>query len=85
MRRKTKEHIGYAALNAAFIILCLVTLVPIFYALSVSFSGAGSTLSGDFSFIPEDPSLENYRAILFDEPFLLWLKNSLLLLSLIHI
>lgn len=79
MRRKTKEHIGYAALNAAFIILCLVTLVPIFYALSVSFSGAGSTLSGDFSFIPEDPSLENYRAILFDEPFLLWLKNSLLL------
>ena len=45
MRRKTKEHIGYAALNAAFIILCLVTLVPIFYALSVSFSGAGSTLS----------------------------------------
>ena len=79
MRRKTKEHIGYAALNAAFIILCLVTLVPIFYALSVSFSGAGSTLSGDFSFIPEDPSLENYRAILFAEPFLLWLKNSLLL------
>lgn len=53
----------------AFIILCLVTLVPIFYALSVSFSGAGSTLSGDFSFIPEDPSLENYRPSSSTSPF----------------
>ena len=47
--------------------------------MNVSFSGPGSSLSGDFTFLPEDPSLENYRAILFDEPFLLWLKNSLLL------
>ena len=31
------------------------------------------------SFLPKDPTLENYRAILFDKPFLLWLKNSLFL------
>lgn len=79
MKRKTKERLGYAALNLAFILLCLVTLIPIYYAVNVSFSGPGSSLSGDFTFLPEDPSLENYRAILFDEPFLLWLKNSLLL------
>ena len=79
MKRKTKERIGYIALNMAFILLCLVTLIPIYYAVNVSFSGPGSSLSGDFSFLPENPSLENYRAILFDEPFLLWLKNSLLL------
>lgn len=79
MKRKTKERIGYIALNLAFILLCLVTLIPIYYAVNVSFSGSGSSLSGDFSFLPENPSLENYRAILFDEPFLLWLKNSLLL------
>ena len=79
MKRKTKERLSYAALNVVFILLCSVTLIPILYAVSVSFSGAGTSLSGDFSFIPSDPSLENYRAILFDEPFLLWLKNSLLL------
>ena len=44
-----------------------------------SVTSAGASLSGDFSFIPEHPSFENYRAILLDEPFLLWLKNSLLL------
>lgn len=79
MKRKVKERLGYAALNMAFVLLCAVTLVPILYAVSVSFSGAGASLSGDFSFIPEHPSFENYRAILLDEPFLLWLKNSLLL------
>ena len=79
MKRKTKEYLSYAALNIVFILLCFITLIPILYAVSVSFSGTGTSLSGDFSFIPSNPSLENYRAILFDEPFLIWLKNSLLL------
>lgn len=69
MKRKTKERIGYIALNLAFILLCLVTLIPIYYAVNVSFSGPGSSLSGDFSFLPEDPSLENYRAILLTSHF----------------
>lgn len=74
MKRKTKECLSYAALNIVFILLCFITLIPILYAVSVSFSGTGTSLSGDFSFIPSSPSLENYRAILFDEPFLIWLK-----------
>ena len=55
MKRKTKERIGYIALNIAFILLCLVTLIPIYYAVNVSFSGPGSSLSGDFSFLPRTP------------------------------
>lgn len=79
MRNKRKNAARLALLNAAFILLCLVTLVPVLYALSISFSGQGTALSGSLSFLPEDPTLENYRAILFDKPFLLWLKNSLTL------
>lgn len=79
MTRKGKNTARLALLNAAFILLCLVTLVPVLYALSISFSGQGAALSGDLSFLPKDPTLENYRAILFDKPFLLWLKNSLFL------
>lgn len=79
MTRKGKNTARLALLNAAFLLLCLVTLVPVLYALSISFSGQGAALSGDLSLLPEDPTLENYRAILFDKPFLLWLKNSLLL------
>lgn len=79
MHRHTKQAAKAIALNLIFILLCLVALVPILYALSVSFSGKGAALSGSLSFLPENPTLENYRAILFDQPFLLWMKNSLLL------
>lgn len=79
MSRHTKRLAKAVLLNLIFVLLCLVALVPILYALSVSFSGKGAALSGSLSFWPKDPTLENYRAILFDEPFLLWMKNSLLL------
>lgn len=79
MRRQNKRLVKAVLLNLVFVLLCLVALVPILYALSVSFSGKGAALSGSLSFWPKDPTLENYRAILFDEPLLLWMKNSLLL------
>lgn len=79
MHSHTKQAAKAVALNLIFILLCLVALVPILYTLSVSFSGKGAALSGNLSFLPENPTLENYRAILFDQPFLLWMKNSLLL------
>lgn len=79
MRSKRKNMARLALLNAAFLLLCMVTLVPVLYALSISFSGQGAALSGGLSFFPKDPTLENYRVILFDKPFLRWLKNSLLL------
>lgn len=79
MTRKRKNAARLALLNIAFTLLCVVTLVPVLYALSISFSGQGAALSGSLSFLPKAPTLENYRAILFEKPFLLWLKNSMLL------
>ena len=79
MSRQNQRLVKAVLLNLVFVLLCLVALVPILYALSVSFSGKGAALSGSLSFWPKDPTLENYRAILFDEPLLLWMKNSLLL------
>ena len=78
-KKKALEGVKLTALNIAFVLLCAVTLVPVLYALSISFSGQGAALSGGLSFLPENPTLENYGAILFDKPFLLWLKNSLIL------
>ena len=78
-KKKALDGAKLTVLNLAFILLCAVTLVPILYALSISFSGEGAALSGDLSFLPQNPTLENYRAILVDKPFLLWLKNSLIL------
>ncbi len=77
--RKWKTAAKGIVLNMVYILLCFIALVPILYALNVSLSGKGAALSGSLSIWPKDLTFENYRAILFDEPFLLWLKNSLLL------
>lgn len=76
---RTETAVKGIVLNSIYILLCLTVLLPIFYALIVSFGGKNAVLSGSLSILPKDPTLENYRTILIDEPFLLWLKNSLLL------
>lgn len=79
MKKKTKECVGLVFVNAFFILLCFLTLVPILYAFSVSLNANNSLLSSDFSFIPKQLTLDNYRAVFMDEPILLWFKNSLIL------
>jgi len=79
MKRKLREGISLTALNLFFVALCFVTLIPILYALSVSLSGSGSLLSSDFSFIPKNFSLQNYREVIFGEDIAAWFKNTVLL------
>ena len=78
-KRKWKEGAGLTALNLFFLVLCFATLIPILYALSVSFSGSNSLLSSDFSFIPRDFTLDNYREVLFGEDITVWFRNTVFL------
>lgn len=77
--KRTKKICKAFILNIFFICVCLIALVPILYAFSVSINGQNSLLGSNFSFIPRDFTLANYRAVFFDKPVLLWLKNSLIL------
>ena len=78
-RKKIKNTIKLTALHITFIMICLVCLVPILYALSLSFSGSSSALSSDFHLIPQDFTWKNYQAVFTEKPFLMWLKNSVIL------
>lgn len=77
--KKVRENIGLTALNLFFAALCFVTLIPILYALSVSLNGQNSLLSSDFSFIPKDFTLNNYKEVLFGEDILTWFGNTVFL------
>ncbi len=77
--RKTFERIGLILLNILFIAVCLAVIVPILYAFSVSLNASNSILGSDFSFIPKQFTLANYRAVFVDQPVLLWLGNTLVL------
>ncbi|MDF2845433.1 MAG: putative sugar transporter, permease protein [Herbinix sp.] len=78
-KSKLKKHLGLTALNVFFIIICTIGLLPILYALSLAFSGSGGALTSDLSFLPKNPTWNNFRVILLEEPFLIWLKNSMIL------
>lgn len=78
-KKKFKQMTGLTILNLLFIIISILALIPILYALSVSLSSGGMGLGSKHFFLPDNPTLKNYAAIIKDEPFLLWLKNSVIL------
>ena len=78
-RKKLKESCTLTALTIFFIVLCFVTLIPILYAVSVSLNGQNSLLSSDFSFIPKNFTLDNYKAVLLGEDIMTWFKNTVIL------
>lgn len=76
---KVGKVAAYAVLNFVFLCLCTLGLIPILYALFLSLSsGSGAYISGT-SLFPENPTIENYKAIIMEKPFLIWLKNSVTL------
>jgi arabinogalactan oligomer / maltooligosaccharide transport system permease protein len=56
---------------------CVITLYPVLRIVAVSLRPGNRLLSTDLSLIPPDATLESYRIILFDKPFLQWIWNSL--------
>lgn len=79
MNKKIRKYSKAMLLNIFFILCCFIALVPILYAFSVSLSGQNSLLGSNFSFIPKDYTLANYRAVLVEKPVMLWFKNSFIL------
>jgi arabinogalactan oligomer/maltooligosaccharide transport system permease protein len=77
--RKVTKWFGMGALHVFFISICFLTMVPILYALSISLNGANSILGSDFSFIPRNFTLDNYIAVITEEPVLLWFGNTIIL------
>ncbi len=82
IKNKHKRTFKLALLNVVFILLCFVTLIPIIYALSVSLNASNSIITTELRLFPREITLNNYKEMLFNQPFLLWAKNSFLLSSL---
>lgn len=79
MNRKAKRKVLLLTVNVLFVILCLLVLTPILYTLLLSVSGRSAGLTTGSSLLPEQYTLENYRRILTEEPFLKWLFHSIVL------
>lgn len=75
--------INWVRLGISYIILAItaaIAVFPIYYIIITSVNPIPTLASITLrSLLPENPSLEAYYYILFREPFLLWLRNSLIL------
>jgi len=66
-------------IHAALWFACLIAIYPILRIISVSLRPGNTLLSTDLALIPDGATLESYRIMLFDKPFLSWLWNSLMI------
>ncbi len=64
--------------HAAVWVFILFAIFPILQILGISLRPGDQLYTTDLSLIPEGATLEAYRNILFDKPFPLWIRNSLL-------
>ncbi len=74
-----KRKSGLFFLNLFFILLCAAALVPILYVFELSFDGGRGALSSGLALLPKEPTLDNYRRIIVEKPFMRWLLNSVIL------
>ena len=78
-KKKRIQILQLSGLHIFYIILCLLALVPILYALNLSFEKGGGALSSGLSLFPKEFTLDNYKNILIQKPFLRWFYNSAVL------
>lgn len=79
MSKRTKNRLQLVGLHVFYCGICLIALVPIFYALSLSFSSGSSALSSKLTLINGNFTLENYKAVVTEKPFFRWFYNSAVL------
>jgi len=66
-------------IHMTLIICCIIAIYPITRIFSVSLRPGDRLLTTDLKIIPEDASWDNYKEVLLDSNFLLWLWNSILI------
>ncbi|XFA99075.1 sugar ABC transporter permease [Candidatus Izemoplasma sp. B36] len=78
-KKKIKKLITKFILNLFFISIIFITLIPIFYAISVSLSETNSLVSSEFSLFHLDLSYNNYLELFKNYDIGLWFINSTIL------
>lgn len=77
MKRRAAWTPGRILLHAALVLFTAATVYPILQIVTVSLRPGDRLYSTSLALIPERATLEAYRIMLFEKPFLLWLRNSL--------
>ncbi|MGA9117609.1 MAG: sugar ABC transporter permease [Bacteroidota bacterium] len=75
---RPKTILRRVASYAVLILFSAIAVYPVLQVVTISLRPADRLLSTSLEVIPENATLEAYRSLFTDRPFLLWMGNSLL-------
>ncbi|MFH2103843.1 MAG: sugar ABC transporter permease [Chloroflexota bacterium] len=83
MKRKTRPIVRILQVFAA-IVATIIAVYPVWFIVLASGRAGDRLLTFNLAgmFIPTEWTFENYQAMLFDQPFLTWMRNSLMVAGL---
>ncbi len=84
----TKRNGPSPYLIASYLVLAIagiISLIPFLYVVSTSLKDTASLFSYPPEWIPSEPTLDNFRSLLTDHPYLRWTLNSLIVASAVTI
>lgn len=77
-RLQSKKIAGMVGSYAAIALFAFIAVYPILYIFTISLRPGDQLLSTSLQVIPDGATLNNYRELLTETPFLRWMANSLL-------
>jgi len=78
MLGRVRQNAGLAGIYLFLGVMVVFALFPIYFVLQASLNATQALISTQLQLIPTSPSLDNYRFVLQQEPFLTWMRNSIL-------
>jgi len=69
--------------HAVLLVFAAISIYPVLTVVSISLRPGNQLQSTDLAIIPAGWSFDSYRELLFEQPFLLWLGNSILVSTLV--
>ncbi|MCC6348204.1 MAG: sugar ABC transporter permease [Candidatus Eisenbacteria bacterium] len=74
--RRTRWTPGRVLVHAFLVFFTLGTVFPILQIVTISLRPSDQLYSTSLALVPDGATLRAYRTMLFERPFLLWLRNS---------
>ncbi|HKD74833.1 MAG TPA: ABC transporter permease subunit, partial [Ktedonobacterales bacterium] len=75
---RVRQNAGLAGIYLFLGVMVVFALFPIYFVLQASLNATQALISTQLQLIPTRPTLDNYRFVLQQEPFVIWMRNSIL-------
>ncbi len=69
----------HGGIHVFMMLVCAIAMLPVIYTLGIALKSGNGVISTEFSLFPQTITLDHFKTILFEKPFLKWLTNSLIL------